>query len=328
MKKGPSYKKIIFLVTLITGIYFNRISGQTEKYLLPTEIKQQTIITQPATLQKGFFRTGIVLSHGFADKVFDETGKKINLPRSASEQIRSIIMAAQYGITDKLQLNLLVPYISNQLSASAIQEWPGVGTTVLEQWQQDAKGLGDVELGLYYQVLTEKPDRPSITLRTAFRFNTGEKNPTNIKDQNNYDAPPGTGEPRLSLDVNFRKVMYPYSFTFAAEYDYHFGGQKVFIKQGEDELSFRTGNILAFMGSANFHVNEWIALVNDFKYFYGWKDEIAGENVFYNTWALIYHPYLYFQIKRFRLVQSVEIPVKGCVYPADPQYILILQYQF
>jgi hypothetical protein len=325
-KSNPYIKRLLFTGAVI-GMCITSIYCQTEKYLLPAEIKEQTIITEPATLQKGFFRTSIVLSHGFEDKIFDETSKKINLFGSASEQTRSITLAAQYGITDRLQLNLLVPYISNQLRASGIEERPGEGTMVLKQWKQDAKGLGDVELGVYYQVLTEKPDRPSITLRTTFRFNTGKKNPTNVIDEKNFDAPAGTGEPLLAIDAHLRKIIYPYSFTFTTMYYYYFGGNKV-MKPGEYPQSFRTGNMIVFMGSANFHVNEWIALVNEIMYFHGAGDEIDGETTISEKWAFIYHPYLYFQIKRFRLVQSVEIPLKGCVYTADPQYILMLQYQF
>lgn len=326
MKKGHSYKEIIFFMTLVTGIYFNRASGQIEKYLLPTEIKEQTIITEPATLQKGFFRTGLIFTYAFFDKIFDENNEKISPFESITAQSRSITAIAQYGLTDRLQINLRVPYISNKFNSSSIEEWPGVDSVISYHWQQDAKGLGDIELELFYQVLTEKPTRPSVTLRTNFRANTGKKDITNIKDENNYDAPPGTGEPRLSVDVHLRKIFYPYSFTFTARYDYYFGGNKV-IKPGKDEVSFRTGNMIAVMGSANFHVNEWIALVNDIMYFYGRGDEEDGIKIFSEKWAFIYHPYLYFQIKRLRLAQSVEIPVKGCVYTADPQYILILQYQ-
>ncbi len=173
MKKGLLYRKRTLLITLVIGICHGIAYGQTEKYLLPTEIKEQTIITEPATLQKGFFRTGIILSHTFADKIFNESNKRISPTESASAETKSIALGAHYGLTDRLQLNLYVPYISNKMSASSIREWPGVDSIVSDKWQRDAKGLGDMELGVYYQVLTEKPKRPSVTLRTTFRFNTG-----------------------------------------------------------------------------------------------------------------------------------------------------------
>ncbi|UCH15761.1 MAG: hypothetical protein JSV22_07280 [Bacteroidales bacterium] len=327
MEKAHLYRNRILLLTLVIVFCIASTYAQTEKHLLPTEIKEQTIITEPATLQKGFLRSGFIFSHSFTEKIFNENNEKISPFGSISALTRSIALHANYGLTDRLQINLRIPYKSDKMSSSSIQEWPGEDTIVLYNWQQDAIGLSDIELGVYYQVLAEKQQRPSITLRATYRFNTGEKNPTNVRDQNNYDAPPGTGEPRLSLDVHFRKVIYPYSFTFTTEYIYYFGGNKVFIP-GENKLSFRTGNIISLSGSANFHVNEWIALVNDIKYFYGGEDKVEGVTILSKRWAFIYHPYLYFQIKRFRLAQSVEIPVKGCAYTADPQYILILQYQF
>src|SRR4030043_1033738 len=63
---------IILIHTLRTFFLF----GQFEQIIIPGDLKQKTIITEPATLQKGFLRTEIGASFSFIDKVFNEENKR------------------------------------------------------------------------------------------------------------------------------------------------------------------------------------------------------------------------------------------------------------
>jgi len=38
--------------------------SQTEKQLVPSDLRQQTIVTEPVTLRKGFFRIGTIATTG------------------------------------------------------------------------------------------------------------------------------------------------------------------------------------------------------------------------------------------------------------------------
>jgi len=46
------------------------------------------------------------------------------------------------------------------------------------------------------------------------------------------------------------------------------------------------------------------------------------------SWALSYLPNLVFQVKKFRLSESVSIPVFGRNVPADALFVLRIQYIF
>jgi hypothetical protein len=160
-----------------------------------------------------------------------------------------------------------------------------------------------------------------------FTIPSGEKNPTEIENENNYRLPSGTGEASLDLDLHLRKVIYPYSYSFIVSYKYFFGGSKIF-DVGEAEKEFKTGSTINFEGDFNFHVNDWIAIQNAMDFYLYGKDEVDGELEEDSKWLIQYLPKLNFQLKRLRLVQAISVPLKGKNTGADVGYILVAQYMF
>ncbi|HRT90726.1 MAG TPA: hypothetical protein P5257_11490, partial [Bacteroidales bacterium] len=74
MKEIEIIRKIILFVS---GISATAVSfSQTEKQLMPSDLKQQTIVTEPVTLRKGFLRVGSMLNYRVADKYFSDDGVK------------------------------------------------------------------------------------------------------------------------------------------------------------------------------------------------------------------------------------------------------------
>ena len=63
-------KKIF--VGLVLLILADIAYSQEEDKLLVAEIKQSTVVTQPATLNKGFFLIGSVFTYTMVDKVFSD----------------------------------------------------------------------------------------------------------------------------------------------------------------------------------------------------------------------------------------------------------------
>ena len=74
MEKIGYMKKltIIYLTFLLTLSAF----CQTEKQMIPSDLKQQTVVTEPVTLRKGFLRAGILLNYRVVDKYFTESGER------------------------------------------------------------------------------------------------------------------------------------------------------------------------------------------------------------------------------------------------------------
>jgi hypothetical protein len=127
----------------------------------------------------------------------------------------------------------------------------------------------------------------------------------------------------------YRKISYPYSYSFHSLFKYSFGGVKVMAPY-EDPISFRSGNYYEVGGNFDFLLNDWIAIQNDLFFVYKNADKFDGETVQLKVdqMAIAYFPNINFQFKKFRLVQGVCIYLFGKTMPADPQYEIDLQYIF
>lgn len=329
-------KIICVMITLLFTPYL--ANCQTEQQVLPSELKEQTVITEPATLRKGFFRSSFFGSYTFIDQMFDEDGKKDYISgtnlwgRSWDYQL-----ALEYGITDRLEVQSYLSFINKQYFYS--EEYQFGANMETMYWDLSAMGIGDLGIEIDYQILTETDTRPSLLVRTSFTLPTGQKNPTNIKSSTNYKLPTGAGEFVIGLDLKLRKIIYPFSFTLNAGYAYYFEGEKIFpdfFEMGNEDsfkqtFRFKSGDMFNVGGSFNFHLNDWIALQNQVFFYHFQRNKIYTEPVWneeINKWCLNYQPTLNFQIRRFRLSEVVMIPVLGKYYGADPLYVLGLMYTF
>jgi hypothetical protein len=306
------------------------LSGQTEKQLVPTDLRQQTIVTEPVTLAKGFFRIGTLLNYRVADRYFDNDGDKEYYVSSTWATKSSYNLTLQYGISDRLEAEVNTEYMYNKLKSQSVEITPGTNVTTSVTSKQVGLGIGDTHLDLKYQVLPGKKYKISLTGIIDATFPTGEKNPTNIKSANQYDLPVGDGTYAASGEIYARSIMYPYSFTAYLKYNYNFTGSKQIDVTDPAESKFRMGNRFEAGLSANIHLNEWIVLANEISFYHedeGWIGSASAETI-PESWAAVYVPNLVFQIKSFRLGESVSIPVTGRNGPADPLYIIMVQYVF
>ncbi len=319
-------KKIqILLISLIAASCL--LDAQVEDQMLPAEIKQMTAVTEPATLYKGFFRAGLIYSHFTAKKIFDPDSKRLFLEGNALAHTRSLNLSLSYGITKRIQVSLLVPYVMDLMQQSSVFEDPLMGTKEVYTWDQKGNGLGDVSLGVYGQIIREKETLPSLTARLTYTHPTGRKDPVNVEDLFNYDLPTGQGEPILSMDLQVRKVMYPYSLIFTASYNLKLGGEKVFDPGGKS-YPFTMGNSFMLQGGFNFMLNDWLSMGNELAYLNIAETEIDGQVQDDAGYNISYQPYFHFQIRKLRLVQSMYIALKGRNYTASPSYTLAVQYIF
>ncbi len=317
---------LTYLLLLLSATAF----CQTERQLVPSDLKQQTIVTEPVTLYKGFFRTGIILNYRVADKYFDKAGKKEYYLSSTWRSTSAYGIILQYGLTDRLQVDLKTEYRNKLQEFQNTEITAGTNTSVVVTTRQKGLGLGDTHLALTYQVLQEIKKRMSLTGRINITVPTGEKNPTNIRSAEKYDLPVGEGTYALGVNISARKILYPYSLAAYLEYKHNFESAKKITATDDAETSFRLGNRLETGLSINLHLNEWIALANEINFSDKGKGEIetAITQEIPVEWALSYEPSLVFQVKRFRLGESVRIPLKGKNVPADPLYKLMIQYLF
>mgnify|MGYP002349884441 CR=1 FL=1 len=270
-----------------------------------------TMVTEPSTLFKGFFRAGTALSYAVVDKHFTDDKKKEYFLNSAWATSAGFNFVFQYGITDRFQVDAAFPIsVGIRQSESRIYV-PSVDTTVNYSFTLKNKGIGDCYFSIKYQILNEKSLKTSLTGLIEITVPTGEKNPTNIKGETDYNPPLGNGCFATTSGLKFRKIQYPYSFAGYFYYTIQFPGSKIMDPSDTNETEFKDGNHFDAGIDFSIHLNEWIALTNEANIYHRSKDKIDGKipDSAVTSMALSYEPRLVFQVKRFRIAEAVRIPL-------------------
>lgn len=321
-------KKIITIL-LVSSLWLTA-EAQFEKIIQPNDLKQQTIINEPVTLRKGFFRTGIEISYTVKDKYFNNEAVKEYRPASIWGVFYNYDVGLQYGLSDRVEVDIFVPLVNKRNEGTTQKIQPVLNTEVSEPTSQKSRGLGDCNLVIYYQLIPEKENRFSLTLLGDFMVPTGKKDVSKIKNVYNYNLPTGEGNFRAGSGLYARKIVYPYSFSGSVEYYYNFSGTKLINPGDPRPTKFKSGNMVLASGSFNLHLNEWIALANEIHFMHqseGSEEYLIVRNI-KPRWNFGYMPRLVFQIRRFRVSQLVMIPLLGKNMDADPKYSMSVQYTF
>jgi hypothetical protein len=319
--------RISILLILFMGIFTVQLSAQNEDMLLPSEVKQLTAVTEPATLNKGFFRIGTYWFYVQTKKVYNDYGVKQFVPSSLISKFSNLNFHAQYGISDRVQLTVNLPYHMDISQDIFFYIDPISRSSTQFIIEQKGYGLGDISSDLGFKVLKESAILPSVTLFTSVKLPTGRRVASNFSaDSMAYSTPTGSGEFSLNAALYLKKIYYPYSIAIYTSYQYNFGGQKI-IYPNSSLSSFRTGNSYSGSASISFHLNDWISLKNELSYYYVASGHIDGI-LDMPVWKLEYEPSIYFQIKQFRLAQGIGIPLAGIGSNADPLYRITAQFVF
>ncbi len=317
----------LFLIIIFRG---KDSIAQTEQQLLPSEIKQLTVVTEPVTLNKGFLRTGISASYIVINQYFDGDAKRQYSPESSWSTSWTAQLVTQYGITNRLEVQFSLPYRSDKFINYQLFTAPGSDMELEDSWDLEGKGIGDMEVGLNYQFLQEKEAMPSVTGEIYGTIPTGEKNLTDIEGPSEYKLPTGYGEYAIDAGLRIRKVNYPFSYSAYVSYKYFFESSKIFSPFDTGERTFQSAGRFYTSASFNFLLNDWIAVANNLAFLAQGEGtrEGAAEGELTSVWALTYQPQLIFQIKQFRIGEATSIPLKGKNYGADPLYVILIQYVF
>jgi hypothetical protein len=127
----------------------------------------------------------------------------------------SIDFNFSYGLTNRLQLNLSVPFVHNERSQVLRQTLPVVDTF---RYSVYAKGIGDVRISANYWVFDpEKVHKGNLNVGLGIKLNTGSHSVTDIAPQPNgtkriavmdQAIQPGDGGIGFSVELQgFRKLI-------------------------------------------------------------------------------------------------------------------------
>ncbi|MCX6328091.1 MAG: hypothetical protein NTZ85_01065, partial [Bacteroidia bacterium] len=104
-------KKFILIYLFLSAGF--TVKAQFERIIQPSDLKQQTIVTEPVTLRKGFFRAETGIIYIAQDKYFNESGKKEYYPISEWGSHYRFDLSIKYGISDRFEIDLSVPIINH-----------------------------------------------------------------------------------------------------------------------------------------------------------------------------------------------------------------------
>jgi hypothetical protein len=321
-------KKLLLFYLILSAGHISR--AQVEKLILPSDLKQQTIVTEPVTLRKGFVRAETNITFNASDKYFNDSRKKEYYIGSSWGSRYQYNFNLQYGISDRIEIDVYIPFVNQRNDYYFVSRMPVANQDASISSDLRGRALGDCSLFFRYQVIPEKEKRTSLSIFSEIYFPTGPKNPTDIKDFNDYHLPTGTGHYSAGLWLYANWIHYPYSYTIIGNYYYNFRGSKRMSADDAVETKFKNGNMARLGGRFNCHLNEWIVLVNEVSGFYYSKgEENNGTIVTIDpAWEIDYVPRLVFQVRRFRIVEFVEVPLIGKDIGADPIYSLSVGYTF
>jgi hypothetical protein len=320
-------KSVVFIIFL--AIYFNA-EAQVEKLINPSDLKQQTVVTEPVTLRKGYFRAGMTLSYFALDKYFVSATKKEYYTLSSWHADFTYQFVLRYGITDRLEVDVAIPFTKKKTELHYNTIWPAYDTDMSLSGNYTAHGLADCDLTVKYQIIPQKDNNISLTFWQWITIPTGEKDYSDIKSYTDFKLPLGNGSFTTGSWLNLRKIRYPYSIDVYACYGIKFQGSKRIAHDETEETKFKDGNYIWAGGSFNIHLNEWIVLANDMSYKYNQKGVIkySPEQITDPAWTFSYSPGLVFQVRRFRITEVVQMPLMGKNNSADPLYVMKVLYTF
>jgi hypothetical protein len=322
---------MVKIISLSFLFFVTSLVCLAQEEMSPAEKKQQTLVTEPLTLYKGFFRAQVSTYYALIDKFFlDE--KKQSLEGNGWGDNFSIGAHLQYGISDRFMVEVSLPYVRNRIFQSFRYEVPIDPTNELAEptsWETKGSGIGDMEVALAYQLITETPSRPAVGAVLRVTLPTGTKDVTDDNDDNpfSYTTPTGQGEVAINTTIRLRKVNYPFAYGGSVGYVFKNEVTKV-TEVNAPPVAYKNGNFLNLSGFINFSLNDWVAMRNFLEYYHIDKDQIDGSETGEKKWLIEYSPGFSFQLKRFRFDQFVIIPLKANLGAADPSYILLFQYTF
>lgn len=316
-------------LSLLALFSFYCVIAQEDDVLLVKEIKQSTIVSEPATLKKGFVKLGNSFAYSVVDKIFTNDKERQFITDNGWAKTSTYSLFADYGLTNRIELSLNVPYERSSMFYSSIIETPLFQTATSSDFKLKGQGIGDIQLGIHYQIIEGSKIKPSLTSKLIITLPTGEKNPTNISDTWEYDLPTGYGVTSFSFDLAWRKITYPYSYSFYSTYKFSLRGKKK-LRVYEEPTEFKPGSFIQIGGRFDFLLNDWIAIANDLFFVRAGEEEYYDPTDAFGTkaWGISYLPNLHFQFKKFRFAQGVIIPLLGKSTGADPTFILIGHYIF
>jgi hypothetical protein len=298
-------KRILLYIALI--IITTKIAGQTEKQLAVSEIRQQTVVNEPLTLQKGYFKVSSQFNYSvFSTERYNNNWEKEPVYGYLSNSF-IIPFSVNYGLTNSLELNIYSNYKYGKTSSS----YKSIDYTNLEnstkfEHTKVTNGLTELSLGLRYILFKNKTSTPLMGVTCYFSMPIGKTEPTSSDNGKTINEATSAGCYELGAGVLVKKVFYPFSVSGTLSYAHSFPADLKLNYDDTEKTQIKYGDWVNCNAVLNYMVSDWISIGNSLNYTYNGPQEINNIKEDYTIQYLKYSPSLTFQIKNIRLTQGVS----------------------
>lgn len=305
------------------------VMAQTEKQLSVSEIRQQTIIDEPITLEKGYFKVGSGLSYYFlsSERYDDKWNKVTNFDNSQTNSFY-FPLNLRYGVTNNFEIDFATSLV-NKSNFSGNKEVDNIKKTIkLFNEKEIRRGFSDINLWFNYRLLQEKGHVPSLALFINPCIPFGKTTTTYSPDSSKRYTPTTDDIYSLTGGYFLKKTFYPFAIVNTLSYTYFFPVTKKMQPSDISESTFKRGSFLYFSCAFDYLVCDWISLSSVFNYSHVCKLSYSNEmykslevSSDYISWT----PQLYLQIKNLRLIQMLDISIAGRNWSPSPSYMLVVE---
>ncbi|WP_116136410.1 hypothetical protein [Trinickia diaoshuihuensis] len=213
--------------------------GTTQKAAQPSRTEAENAVVQRE--HAPLFDRKLTLDWGISDTYYDRRQLQlsgflaldaiflgnINLGETKSHQVMADL-DARYGLTDRISFDVDVPYVYRH--SNFIVGGAGGAASALSDASGNSSAIGDVNFGVYYQLLKESGSWPDVVASLRVKAPTGTS-PFGIKlvqvDPNNTSLvaptklPTGTGFWNVTAGVSVLKTYDPVVLFGSASYTYN-----------------------------------------------------------------------------------------------------------
>lgn len=226
------------------------------------------------------FEAGMVYSH-FDDARINLSGflalDAIFLGLISIDEITADIIGldftARYGLTDRLQVDVNVPYLFRYSNFSS----GGAGNDASGLIEEDVRdnGLGDINVGASYRLLKESVNRPDVVVNVRAKFPTGQ-HPFGVElvevpgSGGNLSVPAslatGSGVYGASAGVSILKTLDPMVVFGSVTYFYNFARSFDDLDEaiGDQPGRAKIGNAIQYGAGVAYALNERSSLSMSF----------------------------------------------------------------
>jgi hypothetical protein len=213
--------------------------GETQKAAEPIRTQAEDAVVQRE--HAPLFDRKLTLDWGISDTYYDRRQLQlsgflaldaiflgnINLGQTKSHQLMSDL-DVRYGLTDRISVDVDVPYVYRH--SSFIVGGAGGAASTLSDAGVSSHAIGDVNFGIYYQLLKESNNLPDVVGSLRIKAPTGTS-PFGIKvvqlDDNNTNLvaptklPTGTGFWNITAGLSVLKTYDPVVLFGSLSYTYN-----------------------------------------------------------------------------------------------------------